>query len=203
MRTFPVGRTGLPGSRVLWQKLETSVMCWAHASTKRDLCRSFSFCVMVLANGLWAEPGRKAYCWCERRGEGIWSGKNLGMDFQNQSTQIFIVTRVPKGHKACPSLRSGVYIEKHCCCLIAKESINVITEASDSQTMLLNLFHKLDSGILQVKLNNCRYYQFTWRIPWTEEPGGLQSMGSQRVRHSWAQHGTEAPRCPKGTSTSI
>ena len=22
-----------------------------------------------------------------------------------------------------------------------------------------------------------------WRIPWTGEPGGLQSMGSQRVRH--------------------
>ena len=22
-----------------------------------------------------------------------------------------------------------------------------------------------------------------WRIQWTEEPGGLQSMGSQRVRH--------------------
>ena len=22
-----------------------------------------------------------------------------------------------------------------------------------------------------------------WRIPWTEEPGGLPSMGSQRVRH--------------------
>ena len=22
------------------------------------------------------------------------------------------------------------------------------------------------------------------KIPWTEEPGGLQSMGSQRVRHS-------------------
>ena len=22
-----------------------------------------------------------------------------------------------------------------------------------------------------------------WRIPWTEEPGGLQPMGSQRVRH--------------------
>ena len=30
-----------------------------------------------------------------------------------------------------------------------------------------------------------------WRVPWTEEPGGLQSMGSQRVGpteatwHSW------------------
>ena len=22
-----------------------------------------------------------------------------------------------------------------------------------------------------------------WKIPWTEEPGRLQSMGSQRVRH--------------------
>ena len=22
-----------------------------------------------------------------------------------------------------------------------------------------------------------------WRIPWAEEPGGLQSMGSQRVKH--------------------
>ena len=23
-----------------------------------------------------------------------------------------------------------------------------------------------------------------WRIPWTEEPGGLPSMGSQRVGHA-------------------
>ena len=25
-----------------------------------------------------------------------------------------------------------------------------------------------------------------WRIPWTEEPGGLKSMGSQRVGHDLA-----------------
>ena len=25
-----------------------------------------------------------------------------------------------------------------------------------------------------------------WKIPWTEEPGGLQSMGSQRVGHDLA-----------------
>ena len=24
-----------------------------------------------------------------------------------------------------------------------------------------------------------------WKIPWTEEPGGLQSMESQRVGHDW------------------
>ena len=25
-----------------------------------------------------------------------------------------------------------------------------------------------------------------WKIPWTEEPGGLQSVGSQRVKHDLA-----------------
>ena len=25
---------------------------------------------------------------------------------------------------------------------------------------------------------------FAWRIPWTEEPDGLQFIGSQRVRHN-------------------
>ena len=27
-----------------------------------------------------------------------------------------------------------------------------------------------------------------WKIPWTEEPGRLQSMGSQRLGHDWATH---------------
>ena len=29
-----------------------------------------------------------------------------------------------------------------------------------------------------------RFSILTWRIPWTEEPGWLQPMGSQRVGHS-------------------
>ena len=32
--------------------------------------------------------------------------------------------------------------------------------------------------------NPLQYY--AWRIPWTEEPDRLQSMGSQRVKHDWA-----------------
>ena len=52
-----------------------------------------------------------------------------------------------------------------------------------------------------------------WEIPWTEEPGGLQSMGSQRVGHdlatdtffshcilsgilSWKDNGSEFPQVP-------
>ena len=29
-----------------------------------------------------------------------------------------------------------------------------------------------------------------WEIPWTEEPGRLQTVGSQRIRHNWAAEHT-------------
>ena len=31
-----------------------------------------------------------------------------------------------------------------------------------------------------------------WKIPWTEEPGGLESTGLQRVGHVWAVEDTQA-----------
>ena len=36
-----------------------------------------------------------------------------------------------------------------------------------------------------------------WRIPWTEEPGGLQSMGLQMVRHEWATNTTTIKISPE------
>ena len=32
-----------------------------------------------------------------------------------------------------------------------------------------------------------------WEIPWTDEPGGLQSMGLSRVRHELATGSTQQP----------
>ena len=32
-----------------------------------------------------------------------------------------------------------------------------------------------------------------WKIPWAEEPGGLQSMGWQRVRHDWVTNTYKQP----------
>ena len=32
-----------------------------------------------------------------------------------------------------------------------------------------------------------------WKIPWTEEPGGLQPMGLQGVGHDWAHTALQAP----------
>ena len=35
-----------------------------------------------------------------------------------------------------------------------------------------------------------------WRIPWTEEPGGLQPMGSQRIGHNWVTWKKSSPVKP-------
>ena len=35
-----------------------------------------------------------------------------------------------------------------------------------------------------------------WRIPGTEEPGGLPSMGSQRVGHDWSDLAAAVAACP-------
>ena len=32
-----------------------------------------------------------------------------------------------------------------------------------------------------------------WKIPWTEETGGLQSIGWQRVEHYWTTEHTHSP----------
>ena len=42
-----------------------------------------------------------------------------------------------------------------------------------------------------------------WRIPWTEEPGGLKSLGSQRVRHNWATEHSTACRFFSHNTTAL
>ena len=55
---------------------------------------------------------------------------------------------------------------------------------------LLLLKRKLNSNLFKLcfleKEMATHLSTLAWKIPWTEEPGGLQSMGSQRVRQDWA-----------------
>ena len=37
-----------------------------------------------------------------------------------------------------------------------------------------------------LKKETAAHSSLAWKIPWKEEPGGLQSMGSQRVGHNLA-----------------
>ena len=52
-----------------------------------------------------------------------------------------------------------------------------IQEPQETQVQSLGLEDPLEEGM--TTHSSVR----AWRISWTEEPGGLQSMGSQRVEH--------------------
>ena len=41
-----------------------------------------------------------------------------------------------------------------------------------------------------------------WRIPGTEEPGGLLSMGSHRVGHDWSDLAAEVNECASFTKSA-
>ena len=64
-------------------------------------------------------------------------------------------------------------------------------EVSFTQASRLNSFFLLFSALLRLvqwseKAMAPHPSIFAWKIPWTEEPGRLQSMGSLRVGHKWA-----------------
>ena len=63
----------------------------------------------------------------------------------------------------------------------------------------VNEVHEAIASWSLIPWGNCNYLGFTsekvmaphsstlaWKIPWTEEPGRLQSMGLRRVGHDWA-----------------
>ena len=58
-----------------------------------------------------------------------------------------------------------------------KEPVNAGDEMEETGLQSLSWEDPLEEGIITL------YRILAWRIPWTEEPGGLQSMGSQRVGH--------------------
>ena len=51
----------------------------------------------------------------------------------------------------------------------------------DTQNLLMNIYWKNSEEAMAPHSST-----LAWKVPWMEEPGRLQSMGSLRVRHEWA-----------------
>ena len=58
------------------------------------------------------------------------------------------------------------------------QSVKSLSAMWETQVQSLGQEDPLDKGM------GTHSRILAWRIPWTEEPGGLQSMGSQTVRHN-------------------
>ena len=58
---------------------------------------------------------------------------------------------------------------------------NLVKKIRDTK----GIFHVMIGSIKDRSRMATHSSNLAWKIPQTEEPGGLQSMGSQRVRHDW------------------
>ena len=105
---------------------------------------------------------------------------------KHQSNWMAIVT--------CPTLSQSLWLVSHMLSPSKWDEINflkstcmTLSGGSDGKESACNAG---DPGLIQGrspgKWNATHSSSLAWRIPWTEEPGGLQSMGSQRVRQDWA-----------------
>ena len=57
------------------------------------------------------------------------------------------------------------------------KNLPAVQETWETQVLSLSWEDPLEEGMAT------HFNILAWRTPWTEEPGGLQSMGSQRVGH--------------------
>ena len=61
---------------------------------------------------------------------------------------------------------------------LVAQMVNNLPAMQETQAQSLGQDDPLEKGMAM----HCSI--LAWRIPWTKEPGGLQSMGSQRVGHN-------------------
>ena len=68
---------------------------------------------------------------------------------------------------------------------LAAQLVKNLPALQETLVRFLGWEHSLEEGVAT------HFTILACRIPWTEEPGGLLSTGSQRVRHDWAiKHST-------------
>ena len=77
-------------------------------------------------------------------------------------------------------LENNYFLLKHCWASLVAQLVKNPPAVQETWVQSLGWEDPLERG------KATHFSDLAWRIPWTEEPGGLQSTGLQRVRHDWA-----------------
>ena len=96
--------------------------------------------------------------------------------------------------KTCPSCPKGV-LEPNSCLLMWADPVDLFPTPCSVTTLKLAV--NSNGSVYSMEIGQCyrsglekamapHSSTLAWKIPWTEEPGGLQSVGSLRVRHDSA-----------------
>ena len=83
------------------------------------------------------------------------------------------------GHNWSDLAYSIAYVVQRCAFLMA-QMVKHLPAVQETQVQSLGWEDALEKEMATHSST------LAWKIPWTEEPGRLQSMGSQRVWHDWA-----------------
>ena len=105
----------------------------------------------------------------------------------NSSKHLNILTQLQMTDTILDSLRRKTLVQ----------AIYKFTEGTEGDKPRLSLYkwfpkHQKRTGLIRQALSLLQKAMaphsstLAWKIPWTEEPGRLQSTGSQRVGHDWA-----------------
>ena len=79
------------------------------------------------------------------------------------------------------SQKAGSFIKTNSVCTIKRTEILMFQESESEEKRI-----KWIAPCSMEKAMAPNSSALAWKIPWTEEPGRLQSMGSLRVGHDWA-----------------
>ena len=118
--------------------------------------------------------------------------ESLGPCFSYHYTTWYSPPLLPMGHpaNACGTCPNDIPYQDHSS--IYRGIMHSVRASLVAQTvkrlptMLETWVQSLGQEDLLEKEMATQSSILAWKIPWTEEPGRLQSMGSQRVRHNWA-----------------
>ena len=74
-----------------------------------------------------------------------------------------------------------------------KGQCKLFTDSEEAEQIIGGREKEENKNILNVTVHNftekamaTHSSTLAWKIPWTEEPGGLPSLGSHRVGHDWS-----------------
>ena len=167
--------------------------------------RTFYSSVLKNWGLLWWLRGKELPCQCRRHGFHPWVGK-IPWRRKGQPVPVFLVGKyhgqgslvgnISQGHKrvrrnsAAQQQTAAVNLPALSCpwCLLKFILCICICIFFLSFTFFfildLEIIHSKGNVEKGIAIHSCI---LAWKIPWTEEPGGLQSMGSQRVGQDWAR----------------
>ena len=135
-----------------------------------------------LSVGTWNH--RKQSCWCDKGGIHLCEIPCIFLEGEKKWKTYIKVTRVSQATQNLKKYINSISVKNTSTCIqeywasLVAHTVKNLPAIQETRVQLLGQEDPLEKGVAT------HSSILAWKIPQTEEPGGLQSMGS-RVEHDW------------------